>query len=54
VEGSNFTATKESTTNSQQFQFDFGLFFDIKGIMHKEFVPTGKTLNGKFYSDALR
>jgi hypothetical protein len=38
----------------KQFQFDFGLFFDIEGIVHKEFVPPGKTVNGKFYSNALR
>jgi hypothetical protein len=54
VEDSNFTATKESTTSSKQSQFDFGLFFDIEGIVHKEFVPPGKTLNGKFCSNALR
>ena len=54
VEDFNFTPTKESTTSSEQFQFDFGLFFDIEGIVHKEFVPPGKTVNGKFYSNALR
>jgi len=24
-------------------------FFDIKGILHKEFVPTGRTVNSEFY-----
>jgi hypothetical protein len=38
----------------EQFQFDFGLFFDIEGIVNKESVPPGKTVNGKFYSDTLR
>ena len=23
-------------------------FFDIQGIVHKEFVPTGQTVNGKY------
>jgi hypothetical protein len=28
--------------------------FDIEGIMHKEFVPPGEAVNGKFYCDVLR
>jgi len=28
-------------------------FFDIKGIVHKEFVPTGQTVNSGFYSEVL-
>jgi histone-lysine N-methyltransferase SETMAR len=24
-------------------------FFDIKGIVHKEFLPPAQTINGKFY-----
>jgi len=41
-------------TSLEQFQFNFGLFFDTKGIVNKEFVPPGKTVNGKFYTDTLR
>lgn len=26
--------------------------FDIKGIIHKDFVPPGQTVNGKFYFDS--
>jgi hypothetical protein len=28
--------------------------FDIEGILLKEFVPTGQTVNGKLYYDVLR
>jgi hypothetical protein len=30
------------------------LFFDTEGIVHKEFVPPGQTVNGNFYCDVLR
>ncbi|GFG30861.1 hypothetical protein Cfor_10274 [Coptotermes formosanus] len=29
-------------------------FFDSNGIIHKEFVPPGQTVNAKFYYDVLR
>jgi hypothetical protein len=29
-------------------------FFDIDGIIHKEFVPSGQTINAKFYCGVLR
>ena len=29
-------------------------FFDIKGIIHKEFVPMGQTVNAAFYEQVLR
>jgi hypothetical protein len=29
-------------------------FIDTEGIMHKEFVPPGQTLNGNFYCNVLR
>jgi hypothetical protein len=29
-------------------------FFDIDGIIDKEFVPQGQTVNAKFYCDVLR
>jgi hypothetical protein len=25
------------------------IFFDSQGVVHKEFVPQGKTVNAKFY-----
>jgi hypothetical protein len=29
-------------------------FFDIRGIVHYEFVPTGQTLNQVYYLEALK
>ena len=29
------------------------IFFDIRSIVHKEFVPTGQTVNHAFYKDIL-
>jgi len=29
-------------------------FFDVKGIVHKKFVPTSQTVNSGFYCDVLR
>jgi hypothetical protein len=30
------------------------VFFDIRGIVHREFNPQGQTVNTKFYSEVLR
>jgi len=30
------------------------VFFDIQGIVHKEFIPPGQTVNGKFYCEVLK
>jgi len=32
----------------------FIVFFDIQGIVHKEFVPSGQTVNGKFYCEVFK
>jgi len=29
-------------------------FFDVKGIVHKEFVPTDQTVNSRFYCDVFQ
>jgi hypothetical protein len=29
------------------------VFFDIRGIVHREFVPQGQTINMKFYCEVL-
>ena len=30
------------------------VFFDVRGIVHREFVPPGQTVNQKFYLEVLR
>ena len=30
------------------------VFFDIQGIVHKEFIPPGQTINCKFYCEVLK
>jgi len=30
------------------------VFFDSRGILHKEFVPPGQTVNHAFYKDVLK
>lgn len=30
------------------------IFFDIEGVVHKEFLPHGETVNGKFYCEVLK
>ena len=54
MEDSNFTATEESMTSSKNVKSMLIIFFHIEGIMHKEFVPPGQMVNGKFYCDVLR
>ena len=55
MEVAKFTVAKKSTSSSQQCQVHVDLFFsNIKGIVHKEFVPPGQTINGKFYCEVLK
>ena len=42
---------KFAATSSQCKSF---FFFLIRGILHKEFVPSGQIVNGKFYCKILR
>ena len=41
-------------TGLERCEINIVYFFDIEGIMQKEFVPPGQTVNGKFYRDVLR
>jgi histone-lysine N-methyltransferase SETMAR len=52
MENAKFTMAQESTS-LKQCQINVDLF-DTEGIVHKEFVPPGQTVNGNFYCDVLR
>jgi hypothetical protein len=53
VEVAKFTAAEKSASSSQQCQSMF-VFSDIQGIVHKEFLPPGQTVNGRFYCEVLK
>jgi len=48
-----FPSSEESTHEQIQGEIRDYRFFDIRGIVHKEFVPPGQTVNHAFYKDAL-
>ena len=52
VEKSGVTSTKEGKASEKQHQVT--CFFDQKGIVHKEFVPPGQTVNNAFYIEVLK
>jgi hypothetical protein len=54
VEVAKFTTAEKSASSSHQCQVHVDRFFYIKGIVHKEFLPPGQTVNGKFYCDILK
>ena len=54
MEDAVLSATEKSAPSWQQHQVNADHFFDIRGIVHKEFVPPGQTVNGNFYCEVLR
>ena len=49
-----FSSSEESTHEQIRGEnFDYCFFFDSRGIVHKEFVPPGQTVNHAFYKDVL-
>ena len=54
MEDAILSATEKSAPCSQQHKSMLIIFVDIRGIVHKEFVPPGQTVNGKFYCEVLR
>jgi len=45
---------KKSESSSQKCQVHVDRFPDIQGIVRKEFVPRGQTVNCKFYCEVLK
>jgi hypothetical protein len=54
MEDAILSTTEKMAPSSQQHQDIAYHFFDIRVIVHKEFVPPGETVNGKFYCEVLR
>ena len=48
-----FSSSEESTHEQIQGENYGYCFFDSCGIVHKEFVPPGQTVNHSFYKDVL-
>jgi len=44
---------KKARMNRSRVKTMIIVFFDSRGIVHKEFVPTGQTVNHAFYKDVL-
>ena len=55
MEDAILSTTKKSTPSSHSnIKSMLIIFLDIQGIVHKEFVPPGQPVNGKFYCEVLR
>jgi len=53
MEKSGVNSTEEGKASEKQHQVLI-CFFDQKGIVHKEFVPPGQTVNAAFYVEVLK
>jgi hypothetical protein len=53
MEKSKFTETEKGETGEDKDKFMPIVFFDIKGIVHKEIVLIGQTVNSAYYCDIL-
>jgi hypothetical protein len=49
----NVTSPKKSSNEQIKNQMNAHSFFDSCGIVHKEFVPPGQTVNQAFYQEVL-
>ena len=48
------SSTKEGSNEQIKDEIDAHGFFYSKGVVHKEFVPPGRTVNATFYVEALK
>ena len=54
MEKPHVTEVQKVQTGKKQSQEHARHFFDIKGIVHKEFIPRGQSVNYEFYCEVLR
>jgi len=54
MEDPHFTETERSKTSEVKCENDAHFFFDVRGIVHREFIPPGLTVNQEFYLEILR
>ena len=48
------SSTKEGSNEQIKNEIDTHCFFNSKGVVHKEFVPPGQTVNTAFYVEVLK
>jgi hypothetical protein len=53
MEKSKLTEIEKGETGEEQRQERAHNFLDIEGIVHKEFVLAGQTVNSSYYCDVL-
>ena len=53
MEHETFSSSEESTPQQVQSENHAYCFFESRGIVQKEFVPPGQTVNHAFYKDVL-
>ena len=54
MEDSRIPKTEEGEAEPHRTQKHAHVFFDIRGIVHHEFLPQGQTVNAQFYCSVLR
>jgi hypothetical protein len=54
VEVPTITKSKEGAAGPEFNKEHAQFFFDMKGIVHREFVPPNTTVNSDFYCDVSR
>jgi len=53
VGGAKLSKTKETAISKIASEDDVNCFFDVEGVIHREFVPEGQKVNAEFYVGIL-
>ena len=48
------TKAEPNPKKPRQSRSKVKIFFNIRGLVHHEFIPTGQTVNKKYYLDVLK